>query len=216
MRRSTPGFGSSTATSDPCSPSTARIFPSILPPCSGVRTFAQRPMNRCQSIVLRSGRSPGDDTCNTYSGDTNSPPSSRASNARDARAQSSTVTASPSRRSMRTSINGRLRVPPRLSSTRSNPTASSSDSTTSSSESFTCSRGNRPEQTRIKRNKKMWGASPTFHWRPFGPPSNGKVDAVNGSVKECRRSSLRAAGLNRRHDASRSGRCRSAYTTCSS
>ena len=88
-----PASGSSTATSDPASPSTARIFASNRPPCSGRSTFAQRPTNRRHSAGVRSGRSPGDDTCNTYCGDTSSLPSSRASSARDARAQSSTVTA---------------------------------------------------------------------------------------------------------------------------
>ena len=71
--------------------------------------------------AVRSGRSPGDDTCNTYRSDTSPPASSRASMARDARAQSSTVTFRPSRRSIRTSTRGRDFVPPRRSSTRSNP-----------------------------------------------------------------------------------------------
>ena len=111
---------------------------------------ARRPTNRRQSAGVRSGRStPGDDTSSTYLPSNTAPASRRASMARDARAQSSTVTFSPSRRSMRTSSTGLVRVPPRRSSTRSKPSESSSATTTSCSAWFMSCRGTRQEQKNV-------------------------------------------------------------------
>jgi hypothetical protein len=85
-----------------------------------VVTTAGFPTKRRQSAALRSGRSmPGDDTSSTYRSAISPDPSSRASTARDARAQSSTRTPSSSRRSMRTSRMGRAWLPRRASSTSS-------------------------------------------------------------------------------------------------
>jgi hypothetical protein len=150
--------GSSTATSDPSSPSTAMILPSIRPPCAGVSTFAHRPRTDATRPDCAAGARRATRLATQYAGDTSSEPSSRASSARETRAQSSTVTAAPSRRSIRASISGRFRVPPRRSSIRSYPTESSSATTTLPA---------RPSHAveAVVQNKKMWGASPTFHSR---------------------------------------------------
>src|SRR5688572_10121842 len=133
-------FISSVAPSAPTSPATSTSFPSNRPPCSGASTETHRPTNRRHSAGDRNGRSPGDDTCSSYRSGTNPLSSSFASNALDTRAQSSTVTLPPSRRSIRTSTSGRPFVPPFRSSTSSYPAESSSAMTTVSSVAFTLCR----------------------------------------------------------------------------
>ena len=140
---------SNVAVSAPPSPLTSTNRPSNRPPCSGANTDTHRPTNRRHSPDERSGRSPGDETCSTYCSGTSPLVSSRASSVRDTRVQSATLTLCPSRRSMRISTSGRLFVPPRRSSTKSNPAASSSAITTASSVSFTLCRGVLQEQKNV-------------------------------------------------------------------
>ena len=153
--RVAPAPSATTTTASTSSPVTSMISTSFRPPSTALFTVARRPTNRRQSRAVLSGRSiPGDDTCNSYRSPSNaacSGASNHSSSPRDARAQSSTVTFSPSRRSIRTSTMGRDRLPPRRTSTRSYPSSSSRDSTTTSSSDFT-----------THENKKMWGTSPTF------------------------------------------------------
>jgi hypothetical protein len=112
-RCSAPRSSRTTATSSPASPSSATIVTSAFPAGSdGAVTTAVCPANRRQSPAPRRGRSiPGDDTSSTYFSPTKRSASSRFSTARETRAQSSTETRLPSRRSIRRSSTGRLLEP---------------------------------------------------------------------------------------------------------
>ena len=157
IRCSTPVRSRISATAVPSDSSTPRTSTSTRPPSAALRTLARRPANLRQSSAWRSGRStPGDETSSTYCSPTSPDASSRGSSARDTWAQSSIVTFAPSRRSMRTSSNGRRDVPPRRNSTRSKPSAATSCPTKSCSAWFICLRARPQEQ------KNAGEPSPTF------------------------------------------------------
>src|SRR5687768_8603669 len=158
-RRVTPFASSKTTVSSPGSPSIPAIRTSLVlsaPSSPSAVTTASRPTNRRQSDAFRSGRSmPGEDTSSAYLVPIVLVSSSLASIARDALAQSPTVTASPSFLSTLTSRTGRLFEPPDRSSKSSRPSGSSSATTISCSASFMFFRDNFTKQKNV-------GGIPTF------------------------------------------------------
>src|SRR6185503_578623 len=149
----------------PASPSTPAISTSsVRRPAGSPATFAVTtavlPTNLFQSLPFRSGRSiPGDDTSSTYFWSPKFSASSLASIARDAAAQLSTVTFSPSSRSTLTSSTGRFLLPPTLSSKSSSPSGLISEATRLSSFSFMQLRG-------LSKGQKNVGGSPHSGWPP--------------------------------------------------
>ena len=142
------------------------------PPCSGLSTFAHRPTNRRHSPGLRSGRSPGDDTCNTYCGRHElaavEPGFERARGPRTiVHRHRGTVAPIDANLDQRP-----VPRPPCRSSTRSKPTASSSATTTSSSASFT-------SQSRKSSRTKKCGEPPPHFTRGPGAAQHEQCNGEN-------------------------------------